>query len=142
MQQQRILEIVVFLAHEINRRGGELGDIAKLSRDLRLRGYTENEISTALSWLFERLEEGRRWEGATYTGVRILHEVERRVFTPEAYGYLLQLRVLGLVTPGQMEAIIERALMTGAGRIDQEDVKALVASLLFGEGLEGTETLH
>ncbi|HID10671.1 MAG TPA: DUF494 family protein [Candidatus Latescibacteria bacterium] len=140
--QQRILEIVVFLAHELNRRGGELGDIAKLSQDLRLQGYTENEISTALSWLFERLEEDRGWKGTTYTGVRILHKVERRVLSPEAYGYLLQLRALGLITPGQMEAIIERALMTGASRIGQEDIKALTASLLFGEGLEETETLH
>ncbi|RKY64697.1 MAG: hypothetical protein DRQ08_07160 [Candidatus Latescibacterota bacterium] len=139
---QRILEIVVFLADELNRRGGELKDIAKLSDDLRRQGYTENEISAALSWLFERLEEGRRWEGTTYSGVRVLHEVERRVLSPEAYGYLLQLRALGLITPGQMEATIERAIMTGAGRVDKEDIKALVASLLFGEGVEGGETLH
>ena len=90
----------------------------------------------------ENVGRGNRIRTHFYRIDGILHEVERRVISPEAYGYLLQLRALGLISPGQMEAIIERALMTGAGGVEEDDIKALVASLLFGEGVDGTETLH
>src|SRR5438552_18502393 len=90
--EERILEIVVFLLTEIrqNKQVSEI-DLKPLSE----RGYTQGEISTAFSWLFERGFDARKTKN--FEGFRMFHEIERRALSREAQGYLLQLRALGVL---------------------------------------------
>ncbi len=54
--QERIVEIILFLVNELrsNKRLSDV-DVSSLTRD----GYTQSEISSAFSWLFERLSVGQ-----------------------------------------------------------------------------------
>ncbi|MDZ7289939.1 MAG: DUF494 domain-containing protein [candidate division KSB1 bacterium] len=133
---ERVVEILVYIMNEI--RGGRPmpDNLELISRDLMQRGYTESEISSAFSWLFERYqsesEELVRHVGSTLPGsTRVLHDVERVIISPEGYGYLLQLKHLGILSDVEMEQIIERAMMLGATRLSEAAIKSLVASTLF-----------
>jgi len=138
---ERVVEILVFIMSEMRGKNSGLDRLEFLSNDLIQRGYTQHEISFAFSWLFERYksesEELMHNNGATLEGsCRILHEAERTVITPKAYGYLLQLRRLGIMNDVEMEHTIERALMVGVARITETEIKSLVATMLFSpEGL-------
>jgi uncharacterized protein Smg (DUF494 family) len=137
---ERVVEILVYIMNEM--RGGKPApnNLENISRDLLQRGYTENEISSAFSWLYER-QEGENEEmiplsGPTLQGaVRVLHDLERVVISPGGYGYLLQLKHLGILSDAGMEAIIEHAMTLGPTRLSEEAIKALVATTLFN--LEG-----
>ncbi len=52
---ERIVEIILFLVNELksNKQLSEV-DVSLLSQN----GYTQSEISTAFSWLFERMSVG------------------------------------------------------------------------------------
>ena len=133
---ERVVEILVYIMNEIRDDKQAATKLDLLSRDLLQRGYTENEISSAFSWLFDRykadFEELIRNDGPSIDGsFRILHDLERMVITPSAHGYLLQLRALGIVDDAEIEQIIERAMMMGGSRIDENEIKSLVASTLF-----------
>jgi len=134
---QRIVEILVYLIGEIQSRRLELDEVEIISDDLVKRGFTENEISAAITYLFDRIHKrDLQWKTETEQcywpySERVLHEIERMVLTPEAYGYLLQLKHLKLIDALELEQIIERSLLMGSARITVDDVKIIVASFLF-----------
>ena len=57
---------------------------------------------------------------------RVLGPHERGRFSPEAWGHLLGLAGTGSITAGELEHIIERALMQIDGPIALEDLKAFM----------------
>jgi uncharacterized protein Smg (DUF494 family) len=137
---ERVVEILVYIMSEIRDGKPAPNNLEIISRDLMQRGYTENEISSAFSWLYERSqdesEELVRHAGPTLEGsFRLLHDLERLVISPEGYGYLLQLKHLGILSDAEVEQTIERAMMLGATHLSEADIKSLVASTLFN--LEG-----
>ena len=74
---------------------------------------------------------------------RILGPHERGRFAPEAWGQLLALARTGAVTPGELEQLIERALVQIDGRIALEDLRALVEGAgIAAPSTEGRETVH
>jgi len=138
---EKVVEILVYIMKEIRSTDQGMGKLDLLSEELVQKGYTENEISSAFSWLFDRIKDNFD-ELLANTGptlpssFRVLHDVEKMIITPEAYGYLIQLKELGLLDATETEAIIDRALMLGTSRVTLEDMKAIVASSLFNpEGL-------
>jgi uncharacterized protein Smg (DUF494 family) len=115
------------------RQNSRVGEI-----DLRVladRGYTQTEISTAFSWLFDKINLGEHIfleEDATSShSHRILHEVEKMVISPEAYGYLIQLREIGLVDEADIELIIDRVMISGFSKVSVDDMKTVVATVMF-----------
>ena len=75
------------------------------------------------------------------------------IITAEAYGYLLQMTHLGLLSDYDLELVIERALSIGTSNINIDDVKSITASIIFGgdsnfnsfDGFffsQGTNTIH
>lgn len=134
---QRIVEILIYLIGEIQSRRLELDEVDIISDDLVKRGFTENEISTAITYLFDRMQRQElEWKAESRQcywpySERVLHDVERLVLTTEAYGYLLQMKHLGLIDAMEMEQIIERSLLMGNTRVGLDDIKIIVASYLF-----------
>ena len=142
---ERVVEILVYIMNAIRVGKPAANELEVISRDLLQRGYTENEISSAFSWLFDRFESDTE-ELVRHTGprlkgsFRILHDLERIVISPEGHGYLLQLQELGILDDAEVEQIIERALMLGATHLSEAAIKSLVASALFHlEGMEKGE---
>ncbi len=141
---ERVVEILVLIMSEIRRSNFASAKLELLSKDLRKKGYTESEISSAFSWLLNRIrsdsEELVQNQGATLkNSFRVLHEIEKSVISPEAYGYILQLKELNIISETDVELILERALMMGTNRVEAADIKMIVASMLwnteyFGSG--------
>ena len=140
--QERIVEIILFLVNELrsNKRLNDV-DVSSLTRD----GYTQSEISSAFSWLFERLSTGKSVvDGASgaSTSHRILNDAEKMVIGPQAYGYLIQCQQLGLLPAVDVEMIIERIMIAGFAAIGLPEMKSFVAGYLFDvEGNGGQVSL-
>jgi uncharacterized protein Smg (DUF494 family) len=129
--QERIVEIILYLVNELrsNKRLNDV-DVSSLTRD----GYTQSEISSAFSWVFERLSVGKSITEVTsgaITSHRVLHDVEKTIIDAAAYGYLLQCHQLGLLTTMDIETIIERIMMAGFTSIGLGEMKSFVAGYVF-----------
>ncbi|MEX0602348.1 MAG: DUF494 family protein [Bacteroidota bacterium] len=148
---ERVVEIILFLVSEL-KTSKQLSDVdvSLLSRN----GYTQSEISTAFSWLFDRMSVGQHLLGesaANTSSHRVLHELEKMVINPEAHGYLLQWHELGLLSNGDMETLIERIMAAGFSTVGVDEMKSFIAGMLFdpdpngGPGrvwFDGTDSIH
>jgi uncharacterized protein Smg (DUF494 family) len=128
VMKEKVVEILVYLMNEI-RDDRALGEI-DLS-ELRERGYTQSEISTAFSWLHDHFGETARADAGSR---RMLHEAEKMMLSVEAQGLLIHLRELGLLQDRELEIVIERAMMSGYERLTMVDVQGLVASVILSRG--------
>lgn len=136
---EKIVEILIYLLGEL-RKNTPIQDIdlSILSKN----GYSPSEISTAFNWLYDKISEGEslvidQTESSPHSH-RVLHDAERNIITPEAYGYLIQLHEIGLLSDADIEIIIERVMMSGYVAVDLEEMKTQVSSVL-SENDDGTE---
>ena len=104
--QEKIVEILIYLISEL-RKNVPMSDIDLTV--LSQRGYLTTEISTAFNWLFEKISDGGTLITETAQSSphshRVLHDAERMIITADAYGYLIQLRQLGLISDMDIEVI-------------------------------------
>jgi len=140
--QERIVEIIVYVLGELHQER-KSKDRVDLSGDLASRGYTENEINLAFSWVFNHLRGVRN--GITHEEdfedqeeLFGQFELEQLVITPEAYSYLIQLIHLGVIRDNDLEKLVERALIAGESSLSLEDMKSIVASVLFEDGFHSS----
>ena len=129
--QEKIIELIVFLMKEI-RQTADIStvDVSKLAE----RGYSQSEISTALSWIYDKMnlrEPLKRVRSSRAKSYRIFHEAERQIITKEARGFLIEMYELGLIDMLDLENIIERSLMSGSNAVDRDEIKSIVASVIF-----------
>jgi uncharacterized protein Smg (DUF494 family) len=133
----RVMEVILFLVGEM-RRNKQLGDIdlGKLAD----KGYTESEVSTAFSWLFDKMALSVSQSNVTTlssdlhignTPFRIYHDLEQSFLSSEARGYLIQLRELGLLKDSEMELLIDRLWFTSTQNIGLENIRDLAAAIIF-----------
>ncbi|MEE2994536.1 MAG: DUF494 family protein [Gemmatimonadota bacterium] len=133
---EKVMEIIVLLMKHMQDDKGRFNDIADVSQTLVGYGYTQQEVNTAFAWLFERMQAQAETivdpeKPLRHKPNRILHTIEQLIISPAAYGYLIELRALGLTDDVQTELIIERAMLTGARSITKDDIKAIAASILL-----------
>lgn len=136
----RIIDILVYLAKQFqNNSFGSTKDtdfnIEFVVESLQDEGYSQTEIDSALSWYFEN-EKVRPQFHASFVNqnparaLRILHPIERVLINPEAYGFLVQIQQLGLISNDQLELIIDKSLSSG-WEIDLPLVKAITSVVLL-----------
>jgi len=124
---ERILQIIVYVVQEINRHN-VLSDV--YLNYLNKQGFTDAEISTAISWLaygsdIEIPEINNK------SSFRILCASERELFTEDAYSDLIQLNTLGILTNEQIEFIIERADLLELPKIDKNILNSIVTAFFM-----------
>ncbi len=135
----RIMELLVLLMDEFGRENLPAEQIDVISEDLLKRGYTEQEIHAAFYWLLSRAENGQTnlleppVEVAETSDVsfRLLNTYEQRHIQPEAFGYLLQLLNIKLITRADFEKIIERSFFLDAQPVTLADMKMITQAVLF-----------
>jgi uncharacterized protein Smg (DUF494 family) len=132
---ERVVEILIYIMMEIRKNHDVSRKLDLLSRNLIKKGYTESEISSAFTWLLDKIDHDAEemlppQNASLKHSFRHLHEIERTIIEPEAYGYIIQLRELGIIDEFDVEQILERILMLGPSRVDVSDVKSLISSLL------------
>lgn len=129
---ERIVEIIVYLLTELKVKN----DISKINLDrLSIDGYTDAEISTALSWIIDRIEFQDKLtpfeKPSSPLSFRILHEGEKELFTPDAWGELISMHSLGIIGNENIEALIDRSMMIGMKQIDKQTLKLFVANTIY-----------
>ena len=142
---QRIMELLVLLMDEYGSQSLQSDQMGAISEDLIRRGFTEQEINTAFFWLHQRFGRAGEISGIKSrviqkpadTSFRILNTFERRCFSTEAFGYLLHLLNVKLISLRDMELIIERVLMLDLAPAHLNDAKMLVQSVLFEDAQVG-----
>ena len=96
-------------------------------------GSSPEEIEQAVFLYSSRGElpdGGKMWLRGK-NSVRVLSDWERLSLCSDCYGYLLRLLNLGIVDGEQFEKIIARAIPVGQEKIQLNDVKAIVCSVIF-----------
>ena len=144
---ERIVEILVYVLNEARRENKQVGeiDLSVLER----KGYSRTEITQAFSWLVDRLKTGSQdaaersaQESASF---RILHTFEKYAITPQAFGYLIQLRDLKIISDVELEQVIERSVVSGFEDLEISDIQAIVVSVVFDDvrgGRQRSEMLY
>lgn len=131
--QEKIVEIILHLVTDMrNQNFLDENTINKLVDE----GYTQSEISTAFSWLYDKVQLGENLftaedQGKESSSHRHFHEAEKLVFTPEARGYLMQCYELGLIDQWDIEFIVDRVMYTGFSRVSINEIKSLIAAAIF-----------
>jgi uncharacterized protein Smg (DUF494 family) len=132
--KDRVVEILMYIMAEIqnDKRIQEI-DVGQLSD----RGYTQTEISAAFSWLYDNIgaaEHVHRHPGLAAGGSRrVFHEAEKLALSTQAQGYLIQLRELGLLDDGDLEQVIERAMVIGYQKLSLDDIRDIAGAVLLGK---------
>ncbi len=132
--EQHIVEILVILMRDYPEGAIQPDDFEPLTNDLIRRGYTQHEIETALFWFHSRQmnsETSTVAEELSSDSFRVLHDIERAVLSPQAYGYLIELKQLGLITLTELDAIIEKAVLLGGRKVDVEEIKMFIAAQIM-----------
>ncbi len=142
--RNRILEIVVFLIEYMqggNTSGGSSDDVSSV---LEAEGYSEDEISSAYSWLLQRYDSAPEEYFSDFppapTSVRILTQSERTQLSAEAQGFLLKLLHVSLIDSEQLEMVLERISTFGPRAVDLDQMK-LIASSVVLDDLDDFETV-
>ncbi len=123
----KILEIIAYLLEEYK----NTKRLDKVDLDtLKSFGYTEVEINTALAWVFTKIVYGETvFKDSDKTkSIRFFNKQETRLFTPEALGYVIQLRELGLISDNDLEQLMDRVLISGYLKINLSDIKKIIVS--------------
>jgi len=141
---ERVVEILIYIMSEIRNNQSASKKLDLLSRNLIQKGYSEGEISSAFTWLLDKLnyeteELVERSEPTLSSSIRHLHEIEKSVISVPAQGYIIQLRELGIIDEIDVEQLLERAMTLGHTKVSVDEIKAIVAGMLFvvEPGLDG-----
>jgi len=122
---QDMLDLLTFIAENMGKGEG----IERIREVILEKGYTEKEMNLALNYLL--LTSGAQREKGGWHKTRVLHPIESAFISPEAYGYLLKLRALGIVNGIQLERIIEEVLMDTERIVTLDELKKVVYRTLF-----------
>lgn len=148
--QEKIDQIIEFLISEISTISDAYTlNLERISEQLLQEGYTEGEIHKAVEWVVLNLNQDRssfaeRLNRKNPPSLRVLIAEELNFFSSEAYGYIIQLQTLGIVSPLQIEQIIERCFLNGLNRVEIGEVKTVVSQVLLGKEIENdyTDTVY
>ena len=131
MLYEKIIEIIVYLLSELKNNK----QLAEVDMDnLANLGYTQNEINTAFSWVYSKIYAGEKIfldPNSDTRSQRFLHDAEQNVVSPEGYGYLVQLKELGLINNMDIDLIIDKIMVSSYSSVSKEDMKSIIASYLL-----------
>ncbi len=135
--ESNVLEILVLLIRQYPEGAISKEEFEPLTEDLLGLGYTRREIEAALFWFYNNNIEDNAVSQASDSfdsnAHRILHDLERSILSPEAYGYLLELRQLGILNLIDMNEIIEKAVLLGGRQVNLDEMKLFVVSHIMGQ---------
>lgn len=151
---ERIMELITLVISEMaTGKSFDALDIPALEK----RGYTFIEISTALSWIADKLQNGlserilRSVSESNFT-FRVLNDFEKTLFTKEGWGEVITLANFGIITSNNVEEMIESAALSGASALNRDDVRNFVAIRYYQNSTQKfkdntmffgmTETIH
>ena len=101
-------------------------------------GYSPAEISAAFDWILDKKLLDNAWEdslnsknSSSVGSFRILSEQEKRCFSPEAWGKVLELIEIGAMTKTMLEELIDSASFGSVSELSDYDVNSYVVHRLM-----------
>ena len=135
--RNRVFEIVMMLIDYMRGDAGRLSDADDFWEALEAQGYSDDEISSAYSWLLKRFEHTPKSYFSDFptghTSNRILTSLERSHLAPEAHGLLIKLLNAMVISDEQFETIMGRVSVYVTQPVTLEQAKLIVSSVLFSE---------
>ncbi|RPI01571.1 MAG: DUF494 family protein [Calditrichaeota bacterium] len=133
---KRFLDVLTFVINEIRDQSEGDIDLQAVFDILEDEGFTQDEITTAMSWIMshgENLDRITTSHAAPFSRPmwRSLNDVEREAISPDAFSYLFRLRELNLVTDDIMENIIDRAVSLRLYQMNVEEMMDLIAAVVL-----------
>lgn len=144
---ERLLDIVVFMVARLRDERSRAKPFRKLANDLQTMGFSEQEISSAYSWMFDRwggkqdslvpdMPVGVRRSGGSrgsrrVPSLRVLAPREQMALSAEATGYLFRLVELGILKTTDFEEIVEACVQSGRNSVTIDEMKVIVSGALF-----------
>jgi uncharacterized protein Smg (DUF494 family) len=131
-----MMNLFSLIADQVKNRQELFDKESSIMETLLNGGYPLHEADAALT-LMQTLVQRQTANffgpaSTTYpSGIRTMNSEERRRFTPEAFAFTLKLTHLGLLSQNQQEEILEKAMGLYRERIELDQVKGLVAFMLF-----------
>lgn len=129
---EKIIQLISFVMG--NLQGDKQLENIDVNELLKL-GYSHVEISTALSWIadktdFDHCEDFINIDNQTQ-GIRLLHDLEKELFTFEAYEELIKLYSLKIIDNATIENIIDKAMFSRTQKIDITTLRQLIAGMIY-----------
>ena len=129
---ERLIDIIIWVMAQLNSNSIEQADIYSLIE----QGYTDKEISTAVSWITDKAESmpfsgTHKLQKKDKHVYRFLSSEEKDLFTKDALAKIQQLQALGLITNEHLDMMIYRAFLFGIREINADMVKQYIAIFMF-----------
>ncbi len=131
-----MMNMFSLIAAHVRTRQELFDEEGKIMQVLLNNGYRLHEADAALTLMqtlvqkeAETFFEPRRDSGTI--GIRTMTRDERRRFSADAFGFVMKLALLGIISEDQREELIDKAMNMYTGRIDLDLMKALIALVLF-----------
>ncbi|PLX86624.1 MAG: hypothetical protein C0617_00710 [Desulfuromonas sp.] len=131
-QRERVLTIVSIIAQYVMEERNPLTE-TDIVEELLAVGFDEEEIDAAFVWMEDYSLESpsEAAPSMTSSSQRVFTAEEARVLSPEARGFLLRLRTMGLLDDANQEEIIDRAVDTAEDELSLKELKTLTVLILF-----------
>lgn len=94
-------------------------------------------LDAILLWTIENLEHHQ----SKYVRPRVLHELEQRFLPPEAHGRLLEAQFLGMISPGQVEYLMDDLASREMLPVEPEHMQKLIVKV-WSRNLAGVKSLR
>ncbi len=128
---ESLMNMFSLIADQVRSRQELFDEEGKIMQALLNSGYHLHEADAALTLMQTLVQrEGsfpRTGHDAGDSGMRTMTREERERFSADAFGFVIKLTILGIITEDQREELIEKALNGYQGRIDLELMKSLIA---------------
>ena len=130
----RMMTLLSFIADQIVDRQDLFEEEARIMEALLNSGCVLQEADAALTLmqsLVQKEADGLFGGFCTTPCMRIMNREERSRFSIDAFGFVLKLTNLGIISTNQREELLERAMATYPQRVGLEQIRILVALTLF-----------
>lgn len=133
---ERLLDIVVYMFTRLRDNVALSSHYQTLADDLHTMGFSEREITSAYSWMFDRY--GGKIENipgtieSTTGATRVLAPRERDAISTEASAYLFRLLALGVLKRSDFEELVEACVQSERSEVTLDEMKVIVSGALFG----------
>jgi Smg protein len=134
--RERVLAIVNLIAKYVLAADDAPISEQELVAELLSVGFETEEINDAFSWMEMIALQPKagdtpataRLVAPTY---RVFSRAERQALEPEALGFLVRLRTLGLLSDEAQEEVIERAVQAAEDPVNLQEIKLISALTLL-----------
>ncbi|HNR66520.1 MAG TPA: DUF494 family protein [bacterium] len=134
---KNILRILAHILQEMKSPDFDDTDLQTITEMLMDRGFSEEEVMQAISWLDELEEDDyHAIDQDDFLHLprpiwRQMNALEKDIISPSAFSYLFRLRESGMIADAEMERIIDRATRLDLQQVNVEEMKDLVAVVLL-----------